>query len=101
MIPRRRKLPAMQVKAMDIEDVVNDKEWQKLRQSFVGTWTKTPEKNVSKLRRYLYEMKDPLRVRRVLNYLTGTGFRSGTISHPSITKLLNEVRKRWEEMLEQ
>lgn len=96
-----RKLSALQVRAMDIKDVVKDPKWQALRQSLVGTWILKPQANVNKLRIYLGEFCDPLKVRRVLNYLTGSGFRGGAISHPSITKLLKEVREVWEQMTEE
>jgi hypothetical protein len=80
---------------MDIRDVVRDEEWQDLRLSFIGTWRDQKEENVKKLEIYLQDGSDPLRVRRVLNYLTGTGFRSGTIAHPSIDELRERVRKLW------
>jgi len=81
----------------DIQEVVNDEEWQELRKSFVNTWKKTPEENIKKLRDYLGGMEDPLKLRRVHNYLTGSGFRIGVISHPEITKLLEEVREKRKE----
>lgn len=83
------------VKKMRIKDVVRDADWQELRKSFLGTWAKTPVDNVTKLREYLQDYSDPLKVRRVLNYITGTGFRLGKITHPEITKLHNEIKKVW------
>ena len=78
---------------MNIKEVVNDPEWQTIRKSFVGTWKFHPEANCNVLRTYLGDFSDPLKLRRVHNYLTGSGFRIGIISHPEIDKLLNEVRK--------
>lgn len=78
----------------DIRDVVKDERWQRIRGAFVGTWKKTPVGNVQELREYLYET-DPveyLRFRRVYNYLTGSAFRIGVISHPDIDIFLDEVR---------
>jgi hypothetical protein len=79
----------------DIKEVVNLPEWQELRKSFIGTWKKTPEENVAKLHSFLGSISetDDRKLRIVHNYLTGSGFRSGNISHPSITKLLNQVRE--------
>lgn len=79
---------------MDIKEIVNDPEWQALRQSFLGTWKQQAEENVAKLRQYLAEAKGDyaLRRRRVHNYLTGSAFRIGMIVHPSIDQLLSEIR---------
>jgi len=76
-----------------IKEVVNDSEWQKLRLSFIGTWKTTPTENILKLREYIGDGSDPLKVRRIHNYLTGSAFRIGIISHPEITKFLNEVKQ--------
>lgn len=84
-----------EAKSMDIRKVVKDEEWQKIRKSFLGTWMKQPERNVETLRNYLGSFDDPMKIRRVLNYITGTGFRSGRIKHPSIDLLHNEILKIW------
>ncbi|MCK9542642.1 MAG: hypothetical protein M0R03_11505 [Novosphingobium sp.] len=79
-------------KGVDIKKIVDEPQWQKLRESLVGTWKKTPAKNVTRLRWYLQTRGfDEYSVVRVYNYLTGTGFRMGVISHPDITKLKEEV----------
>lgn len=86
----------------DIREVVNREDWQSLRRSFVGTWKHQPIENVKKLREFLgtvYNNSNPDKLRIVHNYLTGSGFRIGIISHPEIDRLLNEVRderkRRW------
>jgi hypothetical protein len=79
----------------DIRQIVNDPEWQILRQSFVGTWMLTPSQNVRKLRNYLGDFSDSLKLRRVHNYLTGSGFRSGKIRSEEINKLLKEVKIKY------
>lgn len=79
---------------LTIQQIVDDPEWQALRGSFVGTWKKTPTENVTRLREYLGPMTEWIRLRRVLNYLTGSGFRMKVIDHPEIDKLLNEVRTK-------
>jgi len=79
---------------MKIQDVVNDPEWQAIRRSMIGTWKHTPEANCQILRTYLQDFSDPLRVRRVLNYLTGSAFRFRRIRHLEIDKLVLEIRER-------
>lgn len=65
---------------IDIRAVVAEPEWQALRASLVGTWNKTTDANVQRLRGYLDERKwGRMAVARVHNYLTGTAFRLGTI----------------------
>jgi hypothetical protein len=76
----------------DIRLVVALPEWQALRRSFVGTWKVSPSENVSRLRAFLGDCSDSRRIRIVHNYLTGSGFRIGVISHPTISALLEDVR---------
>ena len=77
-------MDAIQVRAMPIQDVVNNPEWQVVRKSLVGNWVRNHKHNVSTLRRYLDRQlanmdlsdagtgwDDPLSVRRVLNVLVG------------------------------
>lgn len=80
------------VAVMDIREVVKDPEWQSLRKSFVGTWKRSPVKNVAELVSYLGEFKCPYKLRRVHNYLTGSGFRIGIISSPAIDELREKVK---------
>ncbi len=76
-----------------IKELVKDAEWQHLRQSLVGTWKKTPEENCKKLRKYLgpLESANIKRLRIVMNYLTGSGFRYGIIKHECISKLRHDI----------
>jgi len=84
-------------KGVPMKEIVNDKEWQTLRKSFEGTWKNNPKENVKKLRAYLnVDPDDSFRWVRVFNYLTGTAFRIGVISHPEITKLRTEVKVKLE-----
>ena len=78
-----------------IQDLVKDEEWQNLRSSLVGTWKNNPERNCKLLRDYLGNIHtcEYKKLRIVLNYLTGSGFRIGIIKHPCIDSLLNEVRE--------
>ena len=76
-----------------IQDLVKDEEWQKLRSSLVGTWKTNPERNCKLLRNYLGNIHncsyDKLRI--VMNYLTGSGFRMGIIKHPCISQLRKDI----------
>lgn len=78
--------------SMTIQQIVADPEWQDLRASLVGTWRACPVENVHCLTTYLGDLTCPLRLRRVHNYLTGTAFRIGSITHPAIDDLLARVR---------
>lgn len=87
MVSRWRGVP--------IQKIVANEKWQRLRKSFLGTWMKQPQTNVMKLRQYLDEEQwREYPMVRVYNYLTGTAFRMGKISHPSIDRLKNEVDRR-------
>ena len=76
----------------NIQDIVDNQEWQALRESMVGTWKKNPKKNVQRLTQYLGDFTDQDSVIRVYNYLTGSAFRMGIIEDPSITRLLSKVK---------
>ena len=69
--------------------LVKSPEWQKVRQSLLGQWIERPEWCCLQLRKYLGYIstthKDKIKV--VMNYLTGSGFRSGKIKHRCITEL--------------
>lgn len=88
------------VKSSNIQDVVNDPEWQKLRLWLKGKWASQGKECVNRLRNYFEKDKnDPWRVRRVLNYLTCSGFRTGAIKEPSADSLRQEVRETWAQLL--
>lgn len=69
--------------------LVKNAQWQQVRQSLLGQWKEKPTWCCLQLRRYLGSIsttsKDKIKV--VMNYLVGTGFRTGTIKHPCISKL--------------
>lgn len=94
-----KNLSPREVKALDIKIVVADPEWQKIRSSFVGTWKTDAKKNISILKKYVGDMTDPFKIRRVLNYLTGSAFRMGIINSPEIEKLRNQIRLSWGKMI--
>jgi len=79
--------------------LVRSSEWQSVRKSLLGQWKERPEWCCSQLRKYLGPIsktsKDKIKV--VMNYLTGSGFRTGKIKHPCISSLrvaLSMERKR-------
>jgi len=76
----------------NIKKIVDDPEWQALRQSMVGTWTLMASSNCRKLRNYLGNFTEPLKNRRVLNYLTGTAFRIGKIQSEDVKRLINDIK---------
>jgi hypothetical protein len=69
--------------------LVRSPQWQAVRKSLLGQWKERPEWCCSQLRKYLGNIsttsKDKIKV--VMNYLTGSGFRTGKIKHPCISKL--------------
>lgn len=79
----------------DIRDIVKRKDWQDLRESFIGTWTTKSDENVLKLRKFIGPIQsaelDKLII--VYNYLTGTAFRMGKIKSANIDKLKEEIKK--------
>ena len=73
--------------------LVTSSQWQSVRKSLLGKWKDNPEWCCSQLRKYLGSIssasKDKLKV--VMNYLTGSGFRTGKIKHPCITNLRLQI----------
>jgi hypothetical protein len=91
---------ARKVKATNIKVVVDDPEWQELRLWLKGKWATYGPECAKRLRNYFEKDKnDPWRVRRVLNYVTCSGFRTGAIKEPSIDSLREEVRAVWAKLL--
>lgn len=79
-----------------VKELVKDKQWQNVRKSLLGQWSKRPDWCVLQLRKYLGSINSAStnKLKIVQNYLTGTGFRTGTISsrdNPSISKLRAEI----------
>jgi hypothetical protein len=76
-----------------MRELVKRDDWQKVRESLLKKWKTDPKGNCAKLRKFLGNIKttedDKLYI--VMNYLTGTGFRTGRIKHECITKLRAEI----------
>jgi hypothetical protein len=87
---------AQKVKATNIQEVVDDPEWQELRIWLKGKWANRGKECVERLRNYFEKDKtNPWRVRRLLNYVTCSGFRTGAIKETSVDPLREEIRKVW------
>jgi len=74
-------------------ELVNNSEWQNVRKSLLGKWNGEPEWCCQQLRHYMGSINstsdDKLRI--LMNYLTGTGFRSGRIKPDCVIKLRGEI----------
>lgn len=88
-------------KIKSIKEIVNNPEWISLRESLVGTWQEKPLANVRKLRKYLGENPQYEKLRRTLNYLTGSAFRSKTIKHPAVDSLREWVKNKLKQLREE
>jgi len=80
-----------------VREIVDDDTWQNLRVSLVGAWKTNPNMAVRKLRDYVGGGKDIARVVRVLNYLTGSGFRIGVIGNDQTDALREFCAKKYEQ----
>jgi len=73
--------------------LVRSSTWQAVRKSLLGQWPTRPTWCCVQLRKYLGPFNktsmDKLNV--VMNYLTGTGFRTGQIKHPCISALRAQI----------
>lgn len=73
--------------------LVRSGDWQSVRKRLLGQWMERPEWACSQLRKYLGSIgsasTDKLDV--VMNYLVGTGFRTGRIKHSCISSLRTQI----------
>jgi len=78
-----------------MQDIVDNPEWQKLRESFLETWKTNAPQNIQKLRRFLGNTSSTTNEKLLIvyNYLTGSVFRIGVVKHDSIDELKEEVRE--------
>ena len=92
-----RELSCPRTKTMSDENpknvLVKSPEWQAVRKSLLGQWAKRPDWCCAQLKKYLGSISSTSndKIRVVQNYLTGTGFRTGRIKHPCITKLRTQL----------
>tara|TARA_B100000470_G_C19634644_1_gene321441 strand:- start:100 stop:444 length:345 start_codon:yes stop_codon:yes gene_type:complete len=95
------KVLALAVRAMNIQEVVDDVEWQTLRKRLIGNWIDNHKHNVNILTEYFNKYPNsPLATRRLLNVLTGSVHRVGhTKGQIETDELRKDVRLRWKTML--
>jgi len=80
--------------------LVNDPKWQAVRKSLLGQWKERPDWCCSQLKGYLGSVSSASndKIKVVMNYLVGSGFRMGKIKHTCITNLRiqmsSEIKKR-------
>jgi hypothetical protein len=81
------------MEAKPMKELVNNAEWQAVRKSLLGQWKARPVWCCERLHNYLGPIQSASddRLRTVMNYLTGSGFRSGTIKHTCITVLRAQI----------
>ena len=77
------------ITASTMSNIVKDPEWQKVRESLRGKWMANPQGCCNVLRKYLGSIKSTQnhKIIIVMNYLVGSGFRTGRIKHSCITQL--------------
>lgn len=90
-----RQNPLLSSSTESMKDSVQDREWQQIRQSLLGKWKNDPIGNCKILRNYLGRISEcnEKKLRIVMNYLTGSGFRMGKIKHSCIQSLRNDISK--------
>ena len=73
--------------------LVRSQDWQNVRKRLLGQWKERPEWCCRQLRSYLGNVSGTTndKIKVVMNYLTGTGFRTGRIKHPCISKLRTQM----------
>jgi hypothetical protein len=89
-----------------VKDIVKRPDWQAVRKRLLGQWKERPHWACSQLKRWLgptsQASNDKLRI--VMNYLTGTGFRTGRIKPQCVIRLRTQIsveikkrkaKKRW------
>jgi hypothetical protein len=80
--------------------LVRSEDWQAVRKSLLGQWKEKPDWCCSQLRKYLGNVSSTSndKIKVVMNYLTGTGFRTGRIKHACISSLRaqmsSEIKRR-------
>jgi len=79
--------------------IVKDEHWQRVRKTLLGQWKNRPEWCCMQLYKYLGSIStaQDSQIVIVMNYLVGSGFRTGRIKHPCISYirgLLSKERKK-------
>ena len=79
--------------SMRLPHELKGEEWQTVRKSLLGQWKSRPTWCCGKLRKYLGSISSTpnSKLKIVMNYLTGSGFRMGKIKHECITNLRTQI----------
>jgi len=88
-----------------ISEITKDPNWQKVRKSLLGKWKENPTWCCNQLKQYLGNIRttDEKKLRIVMNYLTGFGFRMGKIKNQCIQNIRDSIsneKKRRKELHE-
>ena len=86
--------------------LVSSSDWIRVRKSLLGKWKANPKWCCSQLKNYFGNISTTSndKIKVVMNYLTGTGFRTGKIKHPCISNLraqlsserkVRQAKKQW------
>lgn len=76
-----------------VRDIVKRSDWQEVRKSLLGQWKERPEWACAQLKGWLGPVSKASneKIRIMMNYLTGTGFRTGRIKPPCVIKLRSQI----------
>ena len=76
-----------------MSQIVKDQEWQKVRESLLNKWSSDPAGCCNKIKKYLGSINktEDKKLVIIMNYLTGSGFRTGKIKHPCISSIRTQV----------
>jgi len=76
-----------------MSQIVKDEEWQKVRKSLLNKWSTDPSGCCNKIKKYLGSINktEDKKLVIIMNYLTGSGFRTGKIKHPCISSIRTQV----------
>ena len=78
---------------MKVPHEIKGEEWQNVRRGLVGNWNLKPEWCCEQLKEYLGNISNTTnnKLKIVMNYLTGSGFRMGKIKNPCINTLRGQI----------
>lgn len=74
--------------------ITADPEWHELKDRLSQTWKNNPVSNITLLREYLKDFSDPIKIRRVENYLTGTRFLTLIEGKIELCDLICEIKQK-------
>lgn len=77
----------------EVKELVKNAEWQRVRESLLGKWKENPTWCCNKLKNFLGPLTKASdeKLKIMMNYLTGSGFRSGNIKANCVSNLRLQV----------